>query len=102
MAEDPPKAPRPSHPTSMPPEVPLELDSSWDDDTLPRFELDDPMSESAFDRVTAIPELPSEVFAKQLMSGQQPDPAPPTETTNPRPDSRELPRLASEPPVVSV
>jgi hypothetical protein len=84
----------------MPPEVPVDLDSSWDDDTVPRFELDDPMSESAFDRVTAIPEVPAEAFARQLMSGQQADTAPPGAA--PRPDSRELPRLASEPPVVSV
>jgi hypothetical protein len=75
----------------MPPEVPVELDSSWDDDTMPRFELDDPMSESAFDRVTAIPEMPSELFAKQVMS-EQPKSAPP----------EQAPRLASEPPVVAV
>jgi hypothetical protein len=60
----------------MPPEVPLELDSSWDDDTMPRLELDDPMSESAFDRVTAIPEMPAEMFAQQVMS-EQPKSAPP-------------------------
>jgi hypothetical protein len=72
MAEDSRKPPRPSHPTSMPPEIPLELDSSWDDDTVPRLELDDPMSESAFDRVTAIPELPAEFLAKQMMAEQRP------------------------------
>jgi hypothetical protein len=60
----------------MPPDVPLELDSSWDDDTVPRLELDDPMSESAFDRVTAVPELPAEVFAKQVMSEQSNEPGP--------------------------
>ncbi len=90
MSED-TKRPRPWHPHSMPPEVPPELDSSWDDDTMPGLELDDPMSESAFDRVTAIPELPSEVFAKQVMS-EQPKSAPPGD----------VPRLASEPPVVAV
>jgi hypothetical protein len=69
----------------------MPLESSWDDDTTPRFELDDPMSESAFDRVTAIPELPSELLAKQLMSEQQ-DSAP----------SREPPpQLDSDPPEVS-
>jgi hypothetical protein len=63
----------------MPPEVPLELDSSWDDDTMPRIELDDPMSESAFDRVTQVPELPAELYAKQLMSQQANESAPPAE-----------------------
>ena len=103
MSDDTRKPPRPSHPTSMPPEVPVELDSNWDDDTMPRLELDDPMSESAFDRVTAIPELPSELFAKQVMSGSPNDSAPPAVSKQPL-DSRgdPLPRLASEPPVVAV
>ncbi|RYZ02913.1 MAG: hypothetical protein EOO73_29775 [Myxococcales bacterium] len=101
MADETRKPPIPSRPTSMPPEVPVDLDSSWDDDTVPRFELDDPMSESAFDRVTAVPELPAEAFAKQLMSGQQADTAPPG-ALPPESESRGLPRLASEPPVVSV
>jgi hypothetical protein len=103
MSDDTRKPPRPSHPTSMPPEVPLELDSNWDDDTVPRLELDDPMSESAFDRVTAIPELPSELFAQQVMSGSPNDSAPPA-VPKPPAESRgdPLPRLASEPPVVSV
>src|SRR4051812_23239082 len=95
MSDDTRKPPHQSHPRSMPPEVPAELDSSWDDDTMPRLELDDPMSESAFDRVTAIPELPPELYAKQLMSNQPLDSAPPGV-------ERELPRIASEPPVVSV
>jgi hypothetical protein len=71
--------------------MPLELDTSWDDDTEPRLELDDPMSESAFDRVTAVPELPAEAFAKQVMAGQP---------TSVPPES--VPQLASEPPVMSV
>lgn len=103
MAEE-RKPPRPSHPTSMPPEVPLDLDSSWDDDTVPRLELDDPMSESAFDRVTAIPELPAEFLAKQMMAEQRqssPGSAPPAVPSRAA-ESREMPRLASEPPVVSV
>lgn len=95
MSDDTRKPPRGSHPRSMPPEVPVELDSSWDDDTMPRLELDDPMSESAFDRITAIPELPAEMFAQQVMA-EQPKSAPPAE---PR---EQLPRLASEPPVVAV
>lgn len=77
MSDDSRKPPRPSHPTSMPPEVPIELDSSWDDDTMPRIELDDPMSESAFDRITQVPELPAELYAKQLMSQQGNESAPP-------------------------
>ncbi len=80
----------------MPPQVPEDLDSSWDDDTMPRFELDDPMSESAFDRVTAVPELPSELFAKQVMS-EQSDTSPPDPPPEP-PEMGELPRLSSEPP----
>src|SRR5258708_4953108 len=96
MAEDSRKPPRPSHPASMPPEVPIELDSSWDDDTMPRIEIDDPMSESAFDRVTAIPELPPEQYAKQVMSQQPNESAPPAE------QHEQLPRIASEPPVLSV
>src|SRR5690349_20447666 len=99
MADDKRHPKRPSHPTSLPPEVPLELDSSWDVDTMPRLELDDPMSESAFDRVTAIPEMPAEMFAQQMMS-EQPKSAPP-ERSGPAP-SGEMPRLASEPPVVAV
>jgi hypothetical protein len=94
MSDDTRKPPRRSHPHSMPPEVPVELDSSWDDDTMPRLELDDPMSESAFDRVTAVPEMPAEMFAQQMMS-EQAESAPP----EPR---EQLPRLASEPPVVAV
>jgi hypothetical protein len=75
----------------MPPEVPVQLDSSWDDDTSPTLELDDPMSESAFDRVTAIPELPPEMFAKQVMAEQAQSAR-----------GEQVPRLASEPPLVDV
>lgn len=90
MSDDPRQPKRPPPMASIPPEV-GEIDSSWDDDTMPRLELDDPMSESAFDRVTAIPELPPEAFAKQVME-EQPASAPPDP----------VPRLASEPPVVDV
>jgi hypothetical protein len=95
MSDDSRKPPRPSHPRSIPPEVPVELDSSWDDDALPHLELDDPMSESAFDRITAVPELPAEMFAQQVMA-EQSNSAPPSERREPRP------RLASEPPAVTV
>jgi len=93
MAEAPRKPARSSHPPpAVPSDVPVPLESSWDDDTTPRFELDDPMSESAFDRVTAIPELPSELLAKQLMSEQHES----------APSRDQPPRLGSEPPMVSV
>jgi hypothetical protein len=93
MTESPPKPAGSSRPPPLPSDVPAPLESNWDDDTTPRFELDDPMSESAFDRVTAIPDLPSEILAKQLMS-EQPEPMPPSQEP--------APRLGSEPPLVSV
>ena len=102
MSDDSRKPPRPSHPTSMPPEVPPELDSSWDDDTMPRLELDDPMSESAFDRVTQIPELPAEIYAKQLMSQQGKESGPPGATPAPVASRDRVPRMGSEPPLVAV
>jgi hypothetical protein len=77
MSGDSRKPPRPSHPTSMPPQIPAELDASWDDDTAPSLSLDDPMSESAFDRVTAVPELSPEQHAKQLMAQLPKDSGPP-------------------------
>lgn len=92
MAEVPRKKAPSSRPPPVPSDVPEPLESSWDDDTTPRFELDDPMSESAFDRVTAIPELPSELLAKQLMS-EEPEPASSPEHATPP---------GSEPPRVSV
>jgi hypothetical protein len=92
MADVPRKPVRSSHPPPVPSELPADLEPAWDDDTTPRFELDDPMSESAFDRVTAIPELPSELLAKQMMSEPQ-DSAP----YHPQP-----PRLDSDPPLISV
>jgi len=90
MSDDSRKLKSPSHPTSLPPEV-SEIDASWDDDNM-RLELDDPLSESAFDRITAVPELPPALFAKQVMEEQAADSAPP--------DS--VPRLGSQPPVVQV
>ncbi|HEX3776921.1 MAG TPA: hypothetical protein VHV51_20755 [Polyangiaceae bacterium] len=70
--------------TSVPPELPS-LEASWDDETVPRFDLDDPLNE--FDRVTAIPDLPPELYAKKMMAGSE--------------NSR-IPEPASEPPVLSV
>ena len=94
MSDDSRKPPRPSHPTSMPPEVPIELDSSWDDDTMPRIELDDPMSESAFDRITQVPELPAELYAKQLMSQQGNESAPPAEAASATSREQSTPQIA--------
>src|SRR5450432_3756808 len=72
-----------SVPSSVPPEV-SPVETSWDDDTVPRLNLHDPLNE--FDRVTAIPELPSELYAKRVMASVE--------------DSR-LPELPSEPPAPS-
>ena len=71
-------------PASAPPEV-SGIDASWDDDAIPGLALDDPLNE--FDRVTAIPELPSELYAKHVMATVD--------------DSR-APDVSSEPPVLSV
>ena len=70
-------------PSSAPPEV-AQIDASWDDETVPGLDLDDPLNE--FDRVTAIPELPSELYVKKVMEtaedsrvplpGTAPPPAP--------------------------
>ena len=73
-----------SAPLSAPPEV-SGIDASWDDDTVPGLDLDDPLNE--FDRVTAIPELPSELYAKRVMASVE--------------ESR-LPELPSEPPALAV
>jgi hypothetical protein len=99
MSDDTRKPPRPSHPLSLPPEVPVDLDSSWDDDTMPRLELDDPMSESAFDRITAVPEVPAEMFAQQVMS-EQAQSAPPSERREqlPRPHTSASPNSATARP----
>ncbi len=86
---------RPYRPTSRPPEV-GDIDANWDDDPMTGLDLDDPMSESAFDRVTAIPELPAEVYARQVMGDQQRA----SDTSDP--ELRALPQLASEPPLVAV
>jgi hypothetical protein len=57
------------------------LDADWDDETVPGLDLDDPLNE--FDRVTAVPELPPELYAKRLMASVE--------------DSRP-PQLPPEPP----
>ena len=51
-------------PTSAPPAT-APIDATWDDETVPGLDLDDPLNE--FDRVTAIPDLPSDQYVKQVM-----------------------------------
>ena len=54
-----------SRPSSAPPE-PAPLEATWDDETVPGLNLDDPLNE--FDRVTAVPELPSHLYVKRAMA----------------------------------
>jgi hypothetical protein len=64
MAKSDGKEKKGSRPTPEPrPPSLAPMDVTWDDDTVPRLDFDDP----GFDRVTAIPELPSELLAKQMM-----------------------------------
>lgn len=53
-------------PSSVPPESAAQIDASWDDETVPGLDLDDPLNE--FDRVTAIPDMPSHMYVKEAMS----------------------------------
>lgn len=77
-------------------------DVNWDDDTVPRFDLD----EQAFDRVTAIPELPSELLAKQLMEAAHSDEPPPPElegaVTSPSDSDVPNSQLSTAPPKTPV
>ena len=49
--------------SSVPPILP---EADWDDETTPGLVLDDPLNE--FDRVTAIPELPTELYVQRAMA----------------------------------
>lgn len=63
----PPPPPKPApaaHPSTGPRTAEL-----WEDDNVPEID------EESFDRVTAIPELPSELLAKQLMAETLEDPS---------------------------
>jgi hypothetical protein len=71
----PPAPPPPPRPASAEP-----ADVNWDDDTVPRLDFDDPQ----FDRVTAIPELPSELLAKQMMAVPHSDEPPPPTVVAPK------------------
>lgn len=73
---------RTPQPSSAPP-GPAPLDAHWDDETVPGFVLDDPLNE--FDRVTAIPELPSEQYVKQVMDSAEDTRGSQPPTTRPAP-----------------
>ena len=69
---------------AAPPGAP-EAEPDWDEETVPGLDLDDPLNE--FDRVTVIPDLPSEQYVKSVMAsaedsrvpapGSAPPPPPP-------------------------
>jgi hypothetical protein len=89
-----------SSPTSLPPEV-GEIDVTWDEDLPPALRgskrprsEDPPDPDSEFDRVTAIPELPPEVFVKSMKGALRSAP--------PKPADSAPPELGREPPVMSV
>lgn len=71
--------------SSSAPPAPAPLDSNWDDDekTVPGLDLDDPMNE--FDRVTAIPDLPSEQYVKSVMAAVEDSRVPLPGTAPPEP-----------------
>ena len=68
-----------SRPSSAPP-API---ASWDDETVPGLDLDDPLNE--FDRVTAIPELPSDQYVKSVMATAEDSRVPAPGALPPRP-----------------
>jgi hypothetical protein len=75
-------------PTSAPPESAAQIDASWDDETVPGLDLDDPLNE--FDRVTAIPEMPSDLYVQRVMESAQ-------DSRAPMPGSPTMPVRAAEP-----
>ncbi|MET0792404.1 MAG: hypothetical protein ABW061_12860 [Polyangiaceae bacterium] len=66
-------------PSSAPPSV-AQVEATWDDETVPGLDLDDPLNE--FDRVTAIPDLPSDLYVKRVMASAE-DSRVPTPSTKP-------------------
>ena len=88
-------------PSSAPHET-APLDATWDDETLPGLDLDDPLNE--FDRVTAIPEIP-ELYAQRVQQTAvdsrvpKPGTVPPPNAFVPRPE--EYFTLDSGPPPAS-
>ncbi|HYP97318.1 MAG TPA: hypothetical protein VER96_01505 [Polyangiaceae bacterium] len=83
--------------TSSAPPGPAPLDSNWDDDekTVPGLDLDDPMNE--FDRVTAIPDLPPEQYAKSVMAAAEDSRVPLPGTAPPEPPPPSPPSAPSAP-----
>jgi len=70
-------------PSSAPP-GPAPFDANWDDEkTVPGLDLDDPLNE--FDRVTAIPDLPSEQYVKSVMATAEDSRVPLPGTAPPQP-----------------
>jgi hypothetical protein len=84
-------------PSSAPPESTAQVDASWDDETVPGLDLDDPLNE--FDRVTAIPELPAELYAQRVMESAEDSRAPGTTAPPPvRPAEPDYESFDSGPP----
>src|SRR4029078_1505656 len=88
-----------TRPSSVPPgPVPI---ANWDDETVPCVDLDDPLNE--FDRVTAIPELPSEQYVKSVMATAEDSRVPAPGTPPPRPPARRTAALPSTlPPIAAL
>ncbi|MEO7033709.1 MAG: hypothetical protein ABI548_07505 [Polyangiaceae bacterium] len=89
-------------PSSIPPESAAQIDASWDDETVPGLDLDDPLNE--FDRVTAVPELPPELYAQHMMQSAEdsrvpaPGSAPPAAPPPPPPTAAAPPAGRVIPP----
>ncbi len=81
-------------PSSVPPESAAQIDASWDDETVPGLDLDDPLNE--FDRVTAIPELPPELYAQHMMQSAEDSRVPAPGTAPPAPTAPPARAIAPE------
>ncbi|MEP7052903.1 MAG: hypothetical protein ABJB12_21235 [Pseudomonadota bacterium] len=86
----------PLRPSSIPPESAAQIDATWDDETVPGLDLDDPLNE--FDRVTAIPELPSELYAQRVMQSAEDSRVPSPGSAPPPPRPPSAPTIAAPPP----
>ncbi|MEO8900892.1 MAG: hypothetical protein ABI488_04530 [Polyangiaceae bacterium] len=83
-------------PSSTSPESAAQIDASWDDETVPGLDLDDPLNE--FDRVTAVPELPPELYAQHMMQSAEDSRAPAPGSAPPAPPPPARPTVAAPPP----